>query len=248
MNQEIKESAQNSKNWVKVMKSKKFSFLLIGLNIVLLSCMALAASLTATQAASLIERVKGRILLQVQQSGEAWYVNPVDSKRYYLGKPSDCFNVMRSLGLGITDNDLSQIAAGETGTVNWKTYNNAKYEFEVKYPSDIVINDSPPLMDSYLPESIYFLRDGVLTYHMVIAEDETINASCEKKINSLNSNGINWDVYNFTCACDSAGCHDITEYALIDARGKLDFIITPLSGAHFSKEEPAQIISTFKLK
>lgn len=51
----------------------------------------------------------GKIFLQVEQNGEAWYVNPVDLKRYYLGRPLDAFNLMRQLGLGITNSDLNKI-------------------------------------------------------------------------------------------------------------------------------------------
>lgn len=51
----------------------------------------------------------GKIFLQVQTKGEAWYINPVDLKRYYLGRPSDAFAVMRSLGLGISNKDLNMI-------------------------------------------------------------------------------------------------------------------------------------------
>lgn len=54
---------------------------------------------------------RGRILLQVQAHGEAWYVNPADDHRYFLGRPADAFALMRSLGLGISDADLAQIAA-----------------------------------------------------------------------------------------------------------------------------------------
>lgn len=43
----------------------------------------------------------GVILLQVESAGEAWYVNPTDNKRYFLGRPADAFAVMRSLGIGI---------------------------------------------------------------------------------------------------------------------------------------------------
>lgn len=103
----------SKKQLIKILKSKKTSFLLVGLNVFLLSVLILTATLTVTKAASSIaEYVKGRILLQVEQNGEAWYVNPVDSKRYYLGRPADAFDIMRNLGLGITDNDLSQISIG----------------------------------------------------------------------------------------------------------------------------------------
>lgn len=61
---------------------------------------------------------KGKILLQVQANGEAWYINPVDGKRYFLGRPADAFALMRSLGLGITDADLNQIPSAIAALVN----------------------------------------------------------------------------------------------------------------------------------
>ncbi|MFH1187476.1 MAG: CAP domain-containing protein [bacterium] len=52
----------------------------------------------------------GKIFLQVENKGETWYVNKTDLKRYYLGRPADAFNVMRSLSLGITNADLDKIS------------------------------------------------------------------------------------------------------------------------------------------
>lgn len=54
-------------------------------------------------------RLSGRILLQVEKNGEAWYVNPTDLKMHYLGRPYDAFQIMRSLGLGITNNDFDKL-------------------------------------------------------------------------------------------------------------------------------------------
>jgi hypothetical protein len=51
-------------------------------------------------AANLASQLKGRILLQVESHGEAYYVSPNNLKRYYLGRPDDSFLVMRNLGLG----------------------------------------------------------------------------------------------------------------------------------------------------
>ncbi|MCG2691011.1 hypothetical protein L6249_03030 [Candidatus Parcubacteria bacterium] len=51
---------------------------------------------------SLAQRLSGWILLQVESHGEAWYVNPGDNKKYYLGRPADALNIMRNLGLGAT--------------------------------------------------------------------------------------------------------------------------------------------------
>jgi hypothetical protein len=59
---------------------------------------------------SYAKRKGGRILLQVEGKGEAWYVNPVDDKRYYLGRPADAFNIMKNLGLGISKEDLNKLS------------------------------------------------------------------------------------------------------------------------------------------
>lgn len=56
---------------------------------------------------NLTQKLSGRILLQVQNNGEAWYINPADLKRYYLGRPSDAFEIMRSLGMGISEKDFN---------------------------------------------------------------------------------------------------------------------------------------------
>ena len=52
---------------------------------------------------------QGKIFLQAEQNGEAWYVFPANSKRYYLGRPANAFNIMRTLGLGISNKDLEKI-------------------------------------------------------------------------------------------------------------------------------------------
>jgi hypothetical protein len=53
--------------------------------------------------------VWGKILINVEDKGKAYYINPLDKKGYYLGRPADAFRIMRELGLGITDNDIDKI-------------------------------------------------------------------------------------------------------------------------------------------
>jgi hypothetical protein len=55
-------------------------------------------------------KLSGYILIQAEQNGEAWYVNPKDKLRYFLGRPQDAFNVMKNTGLGINNADLDKIA------------------------------------------------------------------------------------------------------------------------------------------
>jgi len=61
----------------------------------------------------LADQLKGKILLQVQSRGEAWYVNPVDGKRYYMKDGDQAYQIMRFLSLGITNDDLRKIEVGE---------------------------------------------------------------------------------------------------------------------------------------
>lgn len=50
----------------------------------------------------------GKIFLQVEENGEAWYVDPDTNKRAYLGRPADAFKIMRELGLGIVHGQLQE--------------------------------------------------------------------------------------------------------------------------------------------
>ena len=60
--------------------------------------------------ASLGADLSGAILLDVERNGEAWYIYPEDNKRYYLGRPNDAFQIMRELGLGISEYNFQKIA------------------------------------------------------------------------------------------------------------------------------------------
>lgn len=62
------------------------------------------------------QRLAGRVLLEVERHGEAWYVSPTDGRRYFLGGPEDAHALLSEQGLGITDADLAQIPLpGESG-------------------------------------------------------------------------------------------------------------------------------------
>ena len=52
----------------------------------------------------------GKIFLQVQEKGEAWYIDTNKNQRYYLGRPDDAFNIMKKLGLGISNQDFLSLA------------------------------------------------------------------------------------------------------------------------------------------
>jgi len=56
-----------------------------------------------------IKPLAGRIILQVEKNGEAWYINPRKLTKHYLGRPADAFQAIRSQGIGITRANLARI-------------------------------------------------------------------------------------------------------------------------------------------
>lgn len=62
---------------------------------------------------TLTNKLKGKILLQVENRGEAWYVNPRDGYRYYLANGEAAYQIMKQLSLGISNKNIWQISVGD---------------------------------------------------------------------------------------------------------------------------------------
>lgn len=88
----------------------------------------------------LAKKLSGRIILQVEKNGEAWYINPVTYKKHYLGRPNDAFNIMRELGLGISRRNLALI---HKNTLDESINQYSSYSHRKK----IVLNESDFFVD-----------------------------------------------------------------------------------------------------
>lgn len=77
--------------------------------------------------ANLIKRVAGKILLQVENNGEAWYVNPADGLRYYMKDGAEAYRIMRELSLGISNKNLATIPVTKNQLVHDTTFNDVAY-------------------------------------------------------------------------------------------------------------------------
>ncbi|MFH1711887.1 MAG: hypothetical protein ABH846_01470 [Patescibacteria group bacterium] len=90
---------------------------------------------------ALTERLKGYILLQVESNGEAWYVNPADGRRYYMEDGQAAYDLMRYIGVGITNANLESIAIDASSptppTSDWISYIFSRDNFSVNidFPS-----------------------------------------------------------------------------------------------------------------
>lgn len=81
------------------------------INVICFGCIAAAGPVPALEpaAASTADHLAGRILLQVEANGEAWYVYPPSGQRYFLNRPHDAFAAMRTLSLGISNEDFTRV-------------------------------------------------------------------------------------------------------------------------------------------
>ena len=104
------------------------------------------------RAEELSTKLKGRILLQVESKGEAWYVNPKDSKRYYMVDGDAAYNIMRNLGVGITNKDLDKIKADK----NLAKKNQGKIFLQIESKGEAYYIDANG--------NTHYLKDGAAAY------------------------------------------------------------------------------------
>lgn len=94
---------------------------------------------------NLVNRLKGRIVLQVEERGEAWYINPDDGLRYYMKDGDAAYSIMRTFALGIKDSDLEQIPINHAQIVPDTAYSDVAYtslfnnSFQYGYFDDTIL-------------------------------------------------------------------------------------------------------------
>ena len=84
----------------------------LNLAFLFLFLLILSAPASAGTEETLAKKLAGKILLQVESRGEAWYINPQNLKKYYFRNPVEALGQMKRLSLGISNSDLSKIPTG----------------------------------------------------------------------------------------------------------------------------------------
>lgn len=100
-------------------------------------------------------KLKGRILLQVESKGEAWYVNPKDGKRYYMANGTEAYSVMRNLGVGVNNTDLNKIKTDKS--IAKKQQGKIFLQIESKGEAYYIDNNG----------NAHYLRDGTAAYQIM---------------------------------------------------------------------------------
>lgn len=103
----------------------------------------------------LTNRLRGKILLQVEDLGQAWYVNPVDGIRHYMKDGAKAYRIMRDLGIGITNTDLDKVMNDLT--------------FSRKYKGKIFLQVEDLGQAYYIDfeGKAHFLKDGAAAYQIM---------------------------------------------------------------------------------
>jgi hypothetical protein len=158
----------------------------------------------------------GKIFIQVEKQGQAWYINPVDKKRYFLNRPADAFNIMRNLGLGITDNELNKINAGyinqaitvitnpppraSSSADNCKVDTSPQEIINIATKS-IIKNNKPEATSCFIPEAKnsvsfamgFLTADGRLALGNLLSGSRMVSSTDDEKIYSINFSFAGWN-------------------------------------------------------
>lgn len=108
--------------------------------------------LSAFSASNIAEKVKGRILLQVESKGEAWYVEPKTGERYYMANGNSAYNIMRIFGVGITDKDLEKLKKDKKAAIK----HSGKIFLQVNSKGEAYYVD--------FKGNLHYLKDGIAAY------------------------------------------------------------------------------------
>lgn len=151
---------------------------------------------TRPRNSKLASRLSGRILLQVESRGEAWYVNPTDNRRYYLKDGEAAYKLMKKFALGVSNADLRAITMNSTQIVQDTAFDDVAYvllrdgkiisgknENQILPPASMSkLITALVLLDQTPANPVRELTRGI--------EPDPIRSSIS---NGAFSNGVNWD-------------------------------------------------------
>lgn len=104
---------------------------------------------------SLSNKMKGKILLQVESRGEAWYINPKTSEKHYLADGNRAYDVMRNLGVGITNKDLEKVQSNKI----FAKKNAGKIFLQIESKGEAYYIDFNGV--------VHYLKDGAAAYEIM---------------------------------------------------------------------------------
>lgn len=159
---ELYDSGDNYMTMVGLVKNKKYDFsiygyytknnqLVRGLSHDILEFTPIKS--VSFKKSNFAEKLKGKILLQVESKGEAWYVDPRTSNRHYMANGNEAYRIMRYLGVGITNSNLNKIKNDK----NFAKQNSGKIFLQVEANGEAYYVD--------FNGNAHYLKDGSAAYN-----------------------------------------------------------------------------------
>jgi len=149
--------------------------------------------------ASMVDDLKGKILLEVEDQGKAWYFHPDTLKRYYLGRPADALAVMRDVGQGITNENLQKIPVANMNLGGYDSDNDGLSDsLEIAFGTNKLIPDSD---EDGRSDKIEILRgfDPAVAYGGVITNENFACKQVGKIFLQIENFGEAWYVSPVDC-------------------------------------------------
>lgn len=187
------------------------------------------------------DKLAGLILLDVEKNGEAYYIYPRDRKKYYLGRPSDAFKIMRELGQGITNADLANIPVDVIGEPEAALDSNKKIFIDnVPFTTQAPFGDWADQRQQDACEettalmAIKWARGQNLTKDEALKEITGISDWLLKKYGEYrdisSKDAIDWIYKDYFKYDKIALVHNITVNDIIKELAKGNLVITPMNG------------------
>lgn len=184
-------------------------------------------------------RLAGQILLDVDNNGEAYYIYPQNLQKYYLGNPTDAFNIMRKLGLGIKNTDLATIPIGDISQPIIKT-EVSKFLQAVNFTSqapfgawsDIRQEDGCEEASAFM--AIKWARGQTFTNDQALAaitgsSDYTLKKYGEYRDISI-ADTLDWIIKDYFNFKNAAKRTNVTLADILDELKRGNIIIAPMNG------------------
>lgn len=134
---------------------------------------------TNTEAKKIAERVKGYIILAVEKKGEAYYVTE-DGEAVYMKNGASAFDIMRKLGLGISNSNLNKLQQGDKSL---KTRLSGKIVLAVEKNGEAYYINPSDL-------KIYYLKDGEAAFEIMRSKGLGISNANLSKISKKEASQI----------------------------------------------------------
>lgn len=186
------------------------------------------------------DQLSGMILLDVDRSGEAYYIYPKDKKKYYLGRPDDAFRIMNVLGQGISNFGLSNIPIG--GVINneiplpqtGKILQNVPFTSQAPFGGWNDQRQQDGCEEASTLMTVKWAREQNLTKDEALREITGISDFILKKYgeyrDTSSADTLNWIIKDYFGYQKAALKEGVVATDIIDELSKGNVIIAPVNG------------------